>query len=203
MLRQPAGTVVAGTALLTLDSIFNSDEFKEQSLGQFHWSKRAQSYFSLETSPSDGKGRDLVRNDLATGKQEVVVPASAFTPSGHSVPLEVEDFEFSTDESKLLLYTNSKRVWRRNIRGDYWVLDLTAHTLERLGGEAAPATLMFAKFSPDGSRVAYVRDNNLYVQELRKLRIIALTQDAAATLINGTSDWANEEELDMLGRTGS
>ena len=194
---QPAGTAVTGTATLTLDNIFSSDEFNGHGLGQFRWSKRTSSYFTLQPPQSGGLGRDLVRNDLATGRKEVVVPAPAFIPPGQKTPLDVQDFEFSADESKLLIYTASKRVWRRNTRGDYWVLDLAAHTLQKLGANAAPSSLMFAKFSPDGARAAYVHENNLYVQDLRTLRIRSLTKDGSATLINGTSDWANEEELDI------
>ncbi|HVL14440.1 MAG TPA: DPP IV N-terminal domain-containing protein [Gemmata sp.] len=70
-------------------------------------------------------------------------------------------------------------------------------TLTKLGGDAAPASLMFATLSPDGTRVAFVRDNNLYVQDLESLNITALTTDGSKALVNGTSDWVNEEELDL------
>ena len=137
LVSKRAGTAPAGTALLTLDAIFGSGEFDDRGLGQFRWSKRTPSYFTLETPESGGKGRDLMRNDLATGRKEVVVPASAFIPPGQSAPLDVQGFELSVDESKLLIYTNSKRVWRRNTRGDYWVLELAARTLQKLRGNAA------------------------------------------------------------------
>ena len=66
----------------------------------------------------------------------------------------------------------------------------------KLGGaNAKPSTLMFAKFSPDGGRVAYVRENNLYVEDLASGAITALTTDGSRTLINGTFDWVYEEEL--------
>ena len=183
----------ADTTLLTLDRIFGSSEFEERGLGQYKWSRRNESYFTLEAPQAGGKGRDLVRNDCASGRKEVVVPAKAFAPEEKTEPLEVESFEFSADESKLLLYSNSRRVWRRNTRGDYWVLDLAkAGSLRKLGGNAAPSTLMFAKFSPDGTRVAYVRENNLYVQDLRRMKITALTKDGSPTLINGTSDWVSQ-----------
>ncbi|HXG48849.1 MAG TPA: DPP IV N-terminal domain-containing protein [Methylomirabilota bacterium] len=180
-----------------MDRIFASDEFKEERPGPVRWSRRTPDYFTLEAPAAGGPGRDLVRNDPATGRREIVVPASAFIPEGKAAPLRVESFEFSADETKMLLYTDSQRVWRRNTRGDYWVLDVATRALRRLGGDAAPSTLMFAKFSPDASRVAYVRENNLYVQELRGMRITALTTDGSATRINGTSDWVNEEELDI------
>ena len=184
-------------SLLSLDRIFASDEFGEDRPAPLRWSRRTSDYFTLETPEAGGPGRDLVRHDAASGRRETVVPASAFIPGGKTEPLKVEAFEFSADESKLLLYTDSQRVWRRNTRGNYWVLDVATRALRRLGGDAAPATLMFAKFSPDGSRVAYVRENNLYVQELRRLRVTALTTDGSPTRINGTADWVNEEELDI------
>ena len=180
---------------LTLGRLFGTREFDTEPLPARRWSKRSSTYFTLEQAAL--RGRDLVRHDPATGKQEVVVPAAAFVPGGAMEPLAVEAFEFSADESRLLLYTKSQRVWRRNTRGDYWLLDVATRTLKKLGGDAAPATLMFATFSRDGTRVAFVRENNLYVQDLDSLKITPLTSDGGKTRINGTSDWVNEEELDL------
>jgi len=97
----------------------------------------------------------------------------------------------------VLIYTNSKRVWRTNSRGDYWILDLASHELRKLGGEAAPATLMFAKISPTARHVAYVRENNLYVEDLVTRQITALTTCGNHHIINGTVDWVYEEELGL------
>ena len=190
-----AQTAASDASMLTIDRIFGSDEFQSVKLGAFVWSKRSSAYFTLDAPRAADKARNLVRNDLASGAKEVVVPVSAFIPPGTEKPLEVEAFEFSADETRLLIFTNSKRVWRRNTRGDYWVLDVATRELKKLGGEAGPSMLMFAKFSPDGTRVAYVCANNLFVQDLSDMRITALTTDGSATLINGTSDWVNEEEL--------
>ena len=165
--NQRTQNVAADPTLLTLDRLFDSSEFRKHGLGEYRWSQRTAAYFTFEVPQAGGKGRDLARrNDAATGLKEGVVPASAFVPEGQSEPLKVESFEFSADESKLLFYTNSKRVCRRNTPGDYWVLDLTSPTLQKLGGNPAPATLMFATFSPHGTRVAYARENDLYVQDL-------------------------------------
>ncbi len=183
-------------SLLTVERLFGSKEFDIETLPELRWSKRSAAYFTLDKA-SDGSGQDLVRTDLATGAKEVIVPASAFLPKDAKASLKVDAFEFSADESRLLIYTNSQRVWRQNTRGDYWVLDVPSKEMRMLGGEAAAATLMFAKFSPDGSRVAYVRENNLYVQDVQSLAITALTTDGSKTLINGTADWVNEEELSL------
>ena len=152
-------------SLLSVGRLFGVKEFDTEPLPARRWSKRSSTYFTLE-KPATGTGRELIRNDPATGKKEVVVPATAFVPGGAKEPLAVEAYEFSADESRVLIYTNSQRVWRRNTRGDYWVLDVATRKLSKLGGDAAPSSLMFATFSPDGTRVAFVRENNLYVQDL-------------------------------------
>ena len=203
--------------LLTLDRIFKSDEFNEEKQGQLTWSKLSGSYFTLEAPAADANAakpdaddpakkdanakkredRDLVRIDAASGKRDIVVPVEAFIPTGAKQPLTIDGFEFSPDESKLLVFTNSQRVWRRNTRGDYWLLDIATRDLKKLGGDAAPASMMFAKFAPDGSRIAYVCQNNLFVQDLKDLRVTPLTSDGSKHLINGTADWVNEEELEI------
>ncbi len=101
------------------------------------------------------------------------------------------------DEQKLLIFTNSARVWRSNTRGDYWVLDLRANTSAQTRRRRREAsTLMFAKFSPDGQRVGYVRENNVYVENLSgDSKITKLTTDGSRYIVNGTFDWVYEEEL--------
>ena len=125
-----------------------------------------------------------------------MIPAEKLIPKGETKPLALQGFNWTTDNQKVLIYTNSKKVWRLNTRGDYWVLDLASGNLQKLGGaDAKPSTLMFAKFSPDGKRVGYVRENNIYVENLADGKITAVTTDGSKTLVNGTSDWVNEEEF--------
>jgi dipeptidyl-peptidase-4 len=191
------GTTATNRPRLTLDRLFDSSEFKTESYGEVTWSKHGPGYFKFEKAQDDEEGKDLVRVEPASGKKELIVPAHAFVPSGESSPLSIDGFEFSADQSKLLIFTNSKRVWRGRTRGDYWLLDLTSRELKQLGGDAPPASMQFATFSPDGSRIAYVQDHNLYVQDLRALEVTALTTNGCSTLINGTFDWVYEEELGL------
>ncbi len=188
--------------LLTLDRVFASGGFHGDMGHSVRWNERRGGYISWEKAADGGGGRDLVWRDVASDRTEVIVPALRFVPSGEQSPLTVESYEFSADESKLLIYTNSRRVWRHRTRGDYWVLDIAAGELKKLGGSgkdggAAPSSLMFARFSPDGLRVAYVRENDIYVEDLRGGGIVALTTDGSSTRINGTFDWVNEEELNL------
>src|SRR5205085_5944587 len=146
------------------------------------------------TTRDDG---NIIWHDGASDKTEVWVPAHHFTLPGGDGALSIESYSFSEDESKLLIFTNSKRVWRTRSRGDYWVLDIAAGVLQKLGGDAPPSSLQFATFSPDGSSVAFVRGNDIYVQELHEGKITQLTKDGGVEVINGTFDWVYEEELSL------
>ena len=184
-------------SLLTIDRIFGKEEFKLQEWGPARWLDRGSGYTVLEDSKTNSKSQDIVRYAPETDRREILISASELVPPGATEPLKIKDYAWSDDGTKLLIFTHTKRVWRRETRGDYWVLDTTSHKLQKLGGKAEPSTLMFAHFSPDGHRVAYVCRNNLYVQSLDTLRVTQLTRDGSATIINGTSDWVYEEEFDL------
>jgi dipeptidyl-peptidase-4 len=180
---------------LTVQRIYASPEFVAKPFGPARWLADGAAYTTVEPA-ADGVGQDLVRYDVEKGSREVLVPASRLVPPGGSEPIHIQDYAWSPDGTQLLVFTNTQPVWRLNTRGDYWVLDRPSGKLRQLGGsEAKPSSLMFAKFAPDGGRVGYVRENNLYVEELANGKIIALTTDGSRTMINGTFDWVYEEEL--------
>ena len=181
-------------SLLTVDSIFT---YRTRSLGPVRWQEDGSGYIALEPSPTKTAAVDMVRYDALTGERTVKVSADKLTPAGAPEPLSVEEFSVTPDEQKILIFTNTARVWRSNTRGDYWVLDVKTGTLRKLGGpDAKPSTLMFAKFSPDGERVAYVRENNIYVENLNgEPKVTRLTTDGTRYIVNGTFDWVYEEEL--------
>ncbi|MXV51596.1 prolyl oligopeptidase family serine peptidase [Pedobacter sp. HMF7647] len=126
----------------------------------------------------------------------VLIPREKLTPAGSTTPLNVSLFSFSDDRKKVIIFTNTKKVWRYNTRGDFWVYDLQNQTLRQLGNGKPSSSLMFAKFSPDGKKAAYVSGHNIYVEDLVSGAIKALTTDGSLKFINGTFDWVYEEELD-------
>jgi dipeptidyl-peptidase 4 len=191
----PLRAQLPDSSLLSIQRIYGTLEFRGQTFGPARWLGDGSAYTTLEDADSDG-GQNLVRYDTERGGRQVLLAARQFIPPGDSVPLPVEDYSWSPDNGMLLIFTNTKPVWRLNTRGDYWVLERATGRLRQLGGaEAKPSTLMFAKFSPDGKRVGYVRENNLYVEDLSSGAITPLTKDGSRTLINGTFDWVYEEEL--------
>ena len=182
-------------AKLLARTMFNP-EFRPKTFRGGEWFGDGDSYLALEPSTTEG-GTDIVRYETATGARDILVAASRLVPAGEKAPLPVEGYSFSSDGQQLLIFTNSKTVWRRNTRGDYWLLNLGSGSLRKLGGDAPASSLMFAKFSPDNTKVAYVRANNVYAEDLSSGKITQLTHDGSETVINGTSDWVNEEEFDI------
>jgi dipeptidyl-peptidase 4 len=179
-----------------LEQTMFNPEFRPKTFHGGEWFGNGDSYLALEPAAS-GQGTDIVRYQTATGARDVLIPSSRLVPSGETKALEIDDYRFSPDGQQLLIFTNTQAVWRQHTRGDYWILNLQSGVLRKLGGDAAPSTLMFAKFSPDNSKVAYVRANNIYVEEVAFSKIVQLTHDGSSTVINGTSDWVNEEEFDI------
>jgi dipeptidyl-peptidase-4 len=151
---------------------------------------------------ADGSGyRDLAQGEIVEiklpGEQSrVVVSRQQLTPKGLDKSLEIRSYSFSQAGNKVLIYTNAKRVWRYDTKGDYWVLDLTTNTLKQLGKGRPASSLMFAKFSPDGKKVAYVSKHNIYSEDLLSGQIKQVTADGTDRVINGTFDWVYEEEFD-------
>ena len=178
-----------------LGRIFDANEYAVPRFGPARWRPDGVSYARVEPSATAGGGFDIVRYDAATGAREVLVGAIRLTAQGQSGALPIDDYAWSADGTKLLVFTNTKKVWRDNTRGDYWVIDLKGGAPKKLGGQAPASSLMFAKFSPDATRVGYVRANNIYVERIADGKITALTKDGTETTINGTSDWVYEEEL--------
>lgn len=179
---------------LTLEDIYSNGIYSQNRFGPIRWMKDSKGYSSIEKSTSH-EGDDIVTYDALTGKRSILISAEELIPSGRSKPISVADYVWSEDNSKLLIFTNTRRVWRYHTRGDYWVLDLSTRKLSQLGKGIPATTLMFAKFSPDASKVAYVSQNNIFVESLGSGEITKITLDGGEFTINGTFDWVYEEEL--------
>lgn len=194
ILALPVNLLYAQTKqTLNLEDIYQHNKYAAKGFGPVRWMKDNKGYSSLENSRS---GNEIVRYEVSTGVRKVVVSANQLTPTGKDKSLAISDYIWSDDNSKLLVFTNTRKVWRYNTRGDYWVLTMKDGKLTQLGKGLDEASLMFAKFSPDGSYVAYVSKQNIYSEELATGVITQLTMDGGNHIINGTFDWVYEEELD-------
>lgn len=155
---------------------------------QLKWNRAGDAFYQRQNGA-------IYAISAANGQRTELVTAGALTPAGASEPLPGRQFTFTPDEKGLLVFTNTQRVWRYETRGDYWYYDLAGKKLRQLGKGLPEASLMFAKISPDGQKAAYVSRHNLYVEDLASGKIEQLTKDGTRKLINGTFDWAYEEEF--------
>ena len=131
----------------------------------------------------------ILKFSYRTGLQEsVVFDAAAVEPV-----LRVSDYAFSADEKRILLTTDAKPIYRHSFTADYWLYDIPSGTLRRLSDGGAQQE---AAFSPDGSRVAFVRDNDLFVADPDAGTERKITADGEFNrIINGIPDWVYEEEF--------
>ncbi|HMP30700.1 MAG TPA: DPP IV N-terminal domain-containing protein, partial [Saprospiraceae bacterium] len=157
---------------------------------RIQWSNSKDAYYRIE-------GGEIFIYELPSNQKTVLADKSILTPKNETEPIAPKSIVLSKSENQLLIFTNTQKVWRYETRGDYWVFNLKTKTLKKLGKNRPVASLMFAKFSPDEKHVAYVSDRNIYIENLSTGTIRALTQTGSnKKLINGTFDWAYEEEFD-------
>ena len=188
---------IGGVALaqdLSLEDIVAGKVLTTKSVGAMNWLKDGERYSRLETNAETG-GTDVVAYRAKDNAREVIIPSSMLVDKTTGKPIAVRSISWSADNKKVLIYNNTRRVWRYDTRGDYWVLNLETGALRQLGKERPEATLMFAKFSPDGTRVAYVSENNIYVEDVESGQVTQLTNDGSTRIVNGTFDWVYEEEF--------
>ena len=179
---------------LNLKDIYKNGTYSQKRYGPVRWMNDNNGYSTLEKNTKVG-GVDIIRYEAKSGARSLLVSAEALIPKGETYPLSISNYEWSLDNSKLLVFTNTRRVWRYHTRGDYWVLDIESGNLTQLGKSVERTTMMFAKFSPDASRVGYVSKNNIFVENIKSGDITQLTADGSESIINGTFDWVYEEEL--------
>lgn len=185
----------------TLDEVVYGGLIKVEGGSSVNWLSDGEHYSKKVKNPKGGF--DIVSYEVSSGSKKntadegkVLIPASMLVKPGTSDTLSVRSFTFDSSHNQVLIYTNTRRVWRYDTRGDYWVLNMKSGRLTQLGANLPESSLMFAKFSPDGSRVAYVSKNNIYVENIADNKITRITNDGSSTIVNGTFDWVYEEEFD-------
>ena len=191
--QEPAVATSAPTSLreqLTVQNIYGSRYFFGESFSAT-WRDGGRHWVSID---SNGEGQnEMWEVSAASGRRNKLVGADELIPAGAEKPIGIDGFSFSQDGKKLLIFTNATRVWRARTKGEYYVFDLEARTLTPVSTQ--PGWQLFAKFSPSGRYVAYVRDHNIYLTDLESGEEQPLTRDGTENIINGTTDWVYEEEL--------
>jgi len=184
--------IVRGQQALTVESIYGSNEFRGEFIS-IRWMPDGGHWSEIE---ADSAGHsELWQVDALTGQREKLISAAELIRPDTTEPIEIEGYDFSADGRRVLIFSESQQVWRARTKGRYYVFDFPTR---RLGSVSeGDGWQMFAKFSPDARQVAFVRDNDLFVTNLASGEERRLTFDGSETIINGTTDWVYEEELNL------
>jgi len=183
-----SGTLSAqnGTKTFTLDDIFSKSTFRQAGVNGIQSMNDGIHYTTTELNDNQ-----IVKHAYATGETlETLFNLKDFPQSGIT---SIGEYQFSNNERKLLLTTAKEPIYRRSFVAEYWVYDSESKSLKRLSENGKQ---QLATFSPDGSKVAFVRKNNLYIKDLSSEKESQITIDGNFnSIINGAPDWVYEEEF--------
>ncbi len=170
---------------ITLEDLNKNYTFYPHSVSGLKSTKDGDSYTAIEE-----RGTQIVKYSYATGKEESTLLDLAKI---EDCPLKyIDGYELSEDESKVLLYTNTERIYRHSFKANYYVYDFKLREIKPLStGKQQVAT-----FSPNGDMVAFVKDNDIYINKLKFGTEARITTDGKFNeILNGIPDWVYEEEF--------
>ena len=192
---QEADTADAPPAF-TLETIHASGKLSPTSFQGGRWAESGPVITYIEPA-SDSDATHLMRYNLETDERTRLIDGTKLQADDVDRLIQIEDYQYSRDGSKVLIYTDSKRVWRRNTKGFYYVYDLQSEALTPIASRE-DGYQMFAKFNPSAGKVAFVRKRDLFMVDLASGTETALTTDGEdGSIINGTFDWVYEEEFGL------
>jgi len=184
---------IAPPKAITLDDIWgrNAGTFAPRTVQGVNWMKSGGFYTTL----ADGRivKFSITDGGATNGRAVDTLFDERIARAGQNI--SIEDYQLSADEQKLLLTTAEEPIYRRSSLATFYVHELATRQLKLLSrGEKQ----QYATFSPDGRRVAFVRDNNLFTVDLNTMAEKQLTTDGKRNaIINGGADWVYEEEFSM------
>ncbi len=178
---------------LTVEKIFASPEFRTKALREIQWLEGGKVSF-FETDPANGQ-RDLYVASLATGKKELVLDADSLSSGQGGGPMHIASYQWSRDGKQILL-TGALPARRIKSGGNFGVYTVATRSFRMLAHDSTSQAII--KFSPDGSKIGFVRSNNLFVMDSRTGAETQLTFDGSDNIINGKFDWVYEEEFSII-----
>jgi dipeptidyl-peptidase-4 len=175
---------------LTVEKIWKNFEFSSARIEGFNSMNDGVHFTKLKRS---GAACQIIQHHLENSAEEtVLVSSEKLTYQGK--PLNIDDYQFNSDETKLLLTTSTEAIYRRSYTAVHFVYDLKTQTLQPLDQDHQPQTL--AEVSPDGKMVSYIYKNDIFVKTLESGKVQKLTAGGKFNkVINGTTDWVYEEEF--------
>ena len=171
---------------VTIDDLWKSYSFYPEYVRGLKSMKGGDYYTQIDKNKNGSK---LNKYSYRTGKLISNIADS------EKLDIPITDYSFSEDEKKVLLLAKQEDIYRYSSRSIYYVYDVNKRSLNKLLDQK----VMYATFSPDGSHIAYVKDNNLFLMNLESKKETQITKDGINNeIINGASDWVYEEEFGLV-----
>ena len=177
-----------GTKQITIDDLYKNNTFNIKSVPGFNAMKDGDHYTQIDV---DGGHQSIRMYDLETGKMEKNIYTNVLRGAGGK-ELNIDEYKFSKDEKKLLLFVEAEHIYRHSASYHVYVLEIATGALKLVEADK----ILHATFSPDGRKVAFVKNNNLYYKDLVNDNLVQVTADGEKNkIINGNCDWVYEEEF--------
>ncbi|WP_045372398.1 S9 family peptidase [Jejuia pallidilutea] len=182
-------SLYAQTKAITLEDIW-SGAFRTERMDALHSMKNGQQYSVLNFDRATRSTAIDIYDYKTQKKVETLVSASNIPELDYFT-----DYTFSNDEQKVLLATKEQSIYRRSSLAYYYVYNINTKTINRVFENK----IQEPTFSPDGSKIAFAFQNNLYVKDLASSTIKQITFDGEKNkIINGIADWVYEEEFSIV-----
>ena len=179
--------ILAQKKEITLEDLWKNHAFYPKTYSSLKSMNSGEHYVKLKETDD---GQEIIKHEFKTGKKVRTV----FKSSDFEIP-KIRKFTFSNDEKKLLLATKTEKIYRYSSKSIYYIYNIFTNKLKKLSENK----VMHAVFSPNGEKIAYVFENNLYIQNIRNGIITQITNDGKKNhIINGASDWVYEEEFALV-----
>lgn len=170
---------------ITLEDIWQNGTFSANGVYGLESMKDGLHYTAIEN------GNILCFKYAKASKPDTILKQSNLLINGKEI--NIDSYQFSSDENKLLIATETEKIYRHSTRENYYVYDRKNKSLTPV---SAGEKQMYGTFSPDGSKVGFVRGNNIFIKELASGKEIQVTFDGKQNnIINGATDWVHEEEF--------
>jgi len=171
---------------ITINAIWTKYAFYPRSIHGLKSLKNGEQYTEV-------KNNAIVVYDFKTGDSvTTMVDGKKLIPEGSEKPIRISSYKISKDETRFLFPTKTRKIYRHSSESVYYIWDTKTQKLQRL----SDGKQRLADFSPDGTKVAFVRDNNIFVKDLETNTEKQITFDGKINhVINGTCDWVYEEEF--------
>jgi dipeptidyl-peptidase-4 len=167
--------------------------FQQESVRSPNWMKSG-AFFTTLVNNEEEETTELRKYDIRDKSYEVLVTEELLTNINSGEEIKIGNYSFSGDESQLLIQTDIEGVWRRSRLAVYYVYNLASKQLDKVNQD--DVKIGNAEFSPDGSKVAYTKENNLYIFDIDNYATKQITFDGDKNkIINGSTDWVYEEEF--------